>query len=105
MRLRSAPCKSARARLHYASAWATVGCRNHVPQGPGFSVDGFRVKWQGFELRSGFHPVNGLVLNQHAIEIVAGATHRRRMCVGVEHIALDGPVGGVSTGLPRPNTR
>ncbi|MGI9323584.1 MAG: hypothetical protein ACR2PZ_00080, partial [Pseudomonadales bacterium] len=34
------------------------------PDGPSFSVDGYRVKWQGYEFRVGIHPVNGLVLHQ-----------------------------------------
>ncbi|MEM6705043.1 MAG: primary-amine oxidase [Acidobacteriota bacterium] len=34
------------------------------PDGPSFEVDGYRVKWQGYEFRVGVHPVNGLVLHQ-----------------------------------------
>ena len=34
------------------------------PDGPSFSVDGYRVQWQGYEFRVGIHPVNGLVLHQ-----------------------------------------
>ena len=34
------------------------------PDGPSFSVDGYRVTWQGYEFRVGIHPVNGLVLHQ-----------------------------------------
>jgi len=34
------------------------------PDGPSFSVDGYHVKWQGYEFRVGIHPVNGLVLHQ-----------------------------------------
>jgi primary-amine oxidase len=34
------------------------------PDGPSFSVDGYKVNWQGYEFRVGIHPVNGLVLHQ-----------------------------------------
>lgn len=34
------------------------------PEGPSFSVEGYAVKWQGYEFRVGIHPVNGLVLHQ-----------------------------------------
>ncbi|MEM8769251.1 MAG: primary-amine oxidase [Pseudomonadota bacterium] len=34
------------------------------PDGPSFTVDGYRVQWQGYEFRVGIHPVNGLVLHQ-----------------------------------------
>ncbi len=34
------------------------------PEGPSFSVDGYQVRWQGYEFRVGIHPVNGLVLHQ-----------------------------------------
>jgi primary-amine oxidase len=34
------------------------------PDGPSFAVDGYHVKWQGYEFRVGIHPVNGLVLHQ-----------------------------------------
>ena len=34
------------------------------PDGPSFTVDGYRVEWQGYEFRVGIHPVNGLVLHQ-----------------------------------------
>lgn len=36
--------------------------------GPSFSVDGYRVKWQGYEFRVGMHPVNGLVLHQLSLQ-------------------------------------
>jgi primary-amine oxidase len=36
--------------------------------GPSFSVDGYQVKWQGYEFRVGMHPVNGLVLHQLSIK-------------------------------------
>ena len=38
------------------------------PEGPSFSVEGYRVKWQGFEFRVGMHPVNGLVLHQLSLQ-------------------------------------
>jgi len=34
------------------------------PDGPSFTVDGYKVQWQGYEFRVGIHPVNGLVLHQ-----------------------------------------
>lgn len=38
------------------------------PNGPGFSVDGYHVKWQGYEFRVSIHPVNGLVLHQLSLQ-------------------------------------
>ena len=38
------------------------------PDGPSFSVDGYHVKWQGYEFRVGIHPVNGLVLHQLSLQ-------------------------------------
>jgi len=38
------------------------------PDGPSFSVDGYRVQWQGYEFRVGIHPVNGLVLHQLSLQ-------------------------------------
>ncbi|MBI1385192.1 MAG: primary-amine oxidase [Rhizobiales bacterium] len=32
------------------------------PEGPSFTVDGYHVAWQGFELRVGFDPRDGLIL-------------------------------------------
>ena len=34
------------------------------PDGPSFEIDGYRVRWQGYEFRVDIHPVNGLVLHQ-----------------------------------------
>ena len=34
------------------------------PDGPSFTVDGYRVSWQGYDFRLGIHPINGLVLHQ-----------------------------------------
>lgn len=38
------------------------------PNGPGYSVDGYQVKWQGYEFRVSIHPVNGLVLHQLSLQ-------------------------------------
>jgi len=38
------------------------------PDGPSFSVDGYHVKWQGYEFRVGIHPINGLVLHQLSLQ-------------------------------------
>lgn len=38
------------------------------PHGPSFEVDGYHVKWQGYEFHISFHPVHGLVLNQLSIQ-------------------------------------
>ena len=37
------------------------------PDGPSFSVDGYKVKWQGYEFSVSMHPVNGLVLHQMSL--------------------------------------
>ncbi len=34
------------------------------PDGPSFEVDGYHVRWQGYEFGIGFDPVQGLVLHQ-----------------------------------------
>lgn len=34
------------------------------PEGPSFDVDGYRVRWQGYDFRLSIHPVHGLVLHQ-----------------------------------------
>ena len=34
------------------------------PEGPSFSIDGYAIQWQGYRVRVGIHPVNGLVLHQ-----------------------------------------
>ena len=36
----------------------------HQPQGPSFEVDGYRVRWQKWELRVGFNSREGLVLHE-----------------------------------------
>ena len=38
------------------------------PDGPSFIVDGYQVRWQGYEFRVGIHPVNGLVLHQLSLK-------------------------------------
>lgn len=38
------------------------------PNGPGFTVDGYHVKWQDYEFRVSIHPVNGLVLHQLSLQ-------------------------------------
>ena len=38
------------------------------PQGASFEVDGYHVRWQGYDLHVGFHPVNGLVLHQVSLQ-------------------------------------
>jgi len=38
------------------------------PDGPSFSVDGYKVNWQGYQFRVGMHPVNGLVLHQLSLQ-------------------------------------
>jgi primary-amine oxidase len=37
------------------------------PDGPSFDVDGYQVRWQGYEFCVGFHPIHGLVLHQLSI--------------------------------------
>ena len=34
------------------------------PDGPGFEVDGYRIRWQGYDVRVSIHPTHGLVLHQ-----------------------------------------
>lgn len=34
------------------------------PDGPGFEVDGYRIRWQGYDVRVSIHPIHGLVLHQ-----------------------------------------
>jgi len=36
----------------------------HQPEGPGFSVDGNLIEWQGWSMRVGFTPREGLVIHQ-----------------------------------------
>ena len=38
------------------------------PDGPSFEVDGYRVKWQGYEFSVSMHPVHGLVLHQLSLQ-------------------------------------
>ncbi len=38
------------------------------PDGPSFEVDGYHVKWQGYEFRVSMHPVHGLVLHQLSLQ-------------------------------------
>ena len=38
------------------------------PDGPSFEVEGYQVRWQGYEFRVGIHPVNGLVLHQLSLQ-------------------------------------
>ena len=38
------------------------------PDGPSFEVDGYRVKWQGYEFSVSVHPVHGLVLHQLSLQ-------------------------------------
>ena len=34
------------------------------PDGPSFEVDGYRIRWQGYDLRVSVHPIHGLVLHE-----------------------------------------
>lgn len=36
--------------------------------GPSFEVDGYRVRWQGYDFRVSIHPVHGLVLHQLSLQ-------------------------------------
>ena len=45
------------------------------PSGPGFTVDGNRIDWQGFRLRASLHPTEGLVL--HTVSYGGGGGARR----------------------------
>ncbi|MDG1124072.1 MAG: primary-amine oxidase [Pseudomonadales bacterium] len=38
------------------------------PDGPSFEVNGYQVKWQGYEFSVSMHPVHGLVLHQLALK-------------------------------------
>ncbi len=38
------------------------------PDGSSFEVDGYRVKWQGYDFRVSVHPVHGLVLHQLSLQ-------------------------------------
>ncbi|MCF3641316.1 primary-amine oxidase, partial [Rhizobium sp. TRM95111] len=38
------------------------------PEGPSFSVDGWKVRWQGWQFRVGFTPREGLVLHELGVE-------------------------------------
>ncbi len=38
------------------------------PDGPSFEVDGYNVKWQGYEFNVSMHPVHGLVLHQLSLQ-------------------------------------
>ena len=38
------------------------------PDGPSFEVDGYQVKWQGYEFSVSIHPVHGLVLHQLSLQ-------------------------------------
>lgn len=38
------------------------------PNGPGFTVEGHRVRWQNWSFRVSIHPVNGLVLHELSYE-------------------------------------
>jgi primary-amine oxidase len=40
----------------------------HQPQGPSFEVDGYRVRWQNWDLRVGFNSREGLVLHDISYE-------------------------------------
>ncbi len=42
------------------------------PQGPGFTVDGYAVSWQGWRFRLSMHPTHGLVLHQLAYDDGSG---------------------------------
>ncbi len=38
------------------------------PDGPSFEVDGYHVRWQGWDFRISMHPVHGLVLHQLTLQ-------------------------------------
>ena len=38
------------------------------PEGPSFEVEGYQVKWQGYEFSVSMHPVHGLVLHQLSLQ-------------------------------------
>ncbi|MDG1232204.1 MAG: primary-amine oxidase [Pseudomonadales bacterium] len=38
------------------------------PEGASFTTEGYRVKWQGYDLRVSIHPVHGLVLHQMSLK-------------------------------------
>jgi primary-amine oxidase len=47
----------------------------HQPEGPSFEVDGYRVRWQKWDLRVGFNSREGLVL--HDVAYVDGGERRQ----------------------------
>jgi len=70
------------------------------PDGPGFTLDGFELRWQGFALRIGFCPREGLVLHDVRYDDDGG---ERRIAHRLSIAELVIPYGDPSPGAFRKN--